>query len=794
MRHAVVRLRHHRSTSRCSARTPTRSSGKYLAVRAARQLPPQGRPPPRRSRWASTCRAARTSRAARLAQPCRPREGDITVFGQPPGDDVNADAGPSRRSTTSRPTSTAELALRPADAHAGLRFDAVRSSKAASAAPRAGAAPRGYARFDFPTRNRDAARRHARPALDAQPAHHRRVPRHQASRVHRGRRHLRPAARSRGPERRCSATRTSAVARAAHVGRRSTSSCTPTLTARDRSASTSSSTTWSRATTLPTPPLAQALTQDGIGRSYGGQAAAAAGAAARLLRLDHATRSSAASGAITPTAPGACSTTIRRTCSASSPATSSARLGGGRALPLHHRLAAHAGHRRLLRRARRSVPADLRRAELDPHPGLLSARRAPREDVRVPPRTKLNVFLDVQNVTNRKNPEEIIYNFNFTQARLHHRPADAGGAGREAGVLMTRSRPCASRSRLLASAAGASPTSARRRRWSTSPRILAVRGDAAPRRSPADGAVTYDALVVDADGTRRRAGRRLGAVQRAPPARREQHRQQRLPRDPDDAEPATTFDARRSRWTPAPTSARSPSKPGAAARARDPDIDRRLLPAGARHLARQRRRGSRSRWSASSARWARSPANDVAGEYAYDYRPNNNPTLASAVLDPDGAAHAAVHGRRDHGAAAGRVAAGQLVTLRGALGRRAPARLSGLRHHVAHARRPSAKRCASPGSRPRASFLHDRSGRSDTETETVHAERLDRAADARAGPSLARAPRQPRRRRLRGSPDRRSVSARPAGRGQPQALRASSRQLWYAASSPRFCAHSDSRS
>ena len=27
---------------------------------------------------------------------------------------------------------------------------------------------------------------------------------------------------------------------------------------------------------------------------------------------------------------------------------------------------------------------------------------------------KLNVFLDVQNLTDRQNPEEIIYNYNFT--------------------------------------------------------------------------------------------------------------------------------------------------------------------------------------------------------------------------------------------------------------------------------------------------------------------------------------------------------------------------------------------
>jgi hypothetical protein len=29
-------------------------------------------------------------------------------------------------------------------------------------------------------------------------------------------------------------------------------------------------------------------------------------------------------------------------------------------------------------------------------------------------RAKFNIFLDVQNITDRQNPEEIIYNYNFT--------------------------------------------------------------------------------------------------------------------------------------------------------------------------------------------------------------------------------------------------------------------------------------------------------------------------------------------------------------------------------------------
>ena len=86
----------------------------------------------------------------------------------------------------------------------------------------------------------------------------------------------------------------------------------------------------------------------------------------------------------------------------------------GRALPLHDRLPAHAGHRRLLRRAQRSY---------EPIFGAHNSIRIPafyQLDVRVERtfvfrRGKVNIFLDVQNLTNRKNPEEIIYNYNFSQ-------------------------------------------------------------------------------------------------------------------------------------------------------------------------------------------------------------------------------------------------------------------------------------------------------------------------------------------------------------------------------------------
>ncbi len=90
------------------------------------------------------------------------------------------------------------------------------------------------------------------------------------------------------------------------------------------------------------------------------------------------------------------------------------RIRGGAALPLRDRLSAHAGARRVLRRADQHVRAHLRRAQLDPHPAVRVARRARREALQVA-RIDGEIYLDVQNVTDHSNPEEIVYNTNYTQ-------------------------------------------------------------------------------------------------------------------------------------------------------------------------------------------------------------------------------------------------------------------------------------------------------------------------------------------------------------------------------------------
>ncbi len=133
---------------------------------------------------------------------------------------------------------------------------------------------------------------------------------------------------------------------------------------------------------LPTPPVAQALTQDGIGRSYGGQVLLRQEHQEGLLRLDHLfadpQRAARSPGPGLPPVRLRSDARVRR----AGELRPRPRLGGRQPLPLHERHAAHAGGRRVLRQQHRSLRADLRRAQLDPDPVLLPARRARRESGR----------------------------------------------------------------------------------------------------------------------------------------------------------------------------------------------------------------------------------------------------------------------------------------------------------------------------------------------------------------------------------------------------------------------------
>ena len=165
----------------------------------------------------------------------------------------------------------------------------------------------------------------------------------------------------------------------------------------------------------PSPYLADALVQDGVGASYGAQV---------LLRQQQ----------IGPFF-GWISYTLMRSERQDHPgldwrlfdydqthvftALASYDLGhglrGGDALPLRHRLSSHAGHRR--RTSTRSP------TPTSPIFGAHNSIRIPpfyALDVRVSKhfkigKTQAEVYLDVQNVTDHANPEEIVYDPTYTQ-------------------------------------------------------------------------------------------------------------------------------------------------------------------------------------------------------------------------------------------------------------------------------------------------------------------------------------------------------------------------------------------
>ena len=147
--------------------------------------------------------------------------------------------------------------------------------------------------------------------------------------------------------------------------------------------------------------------------------AAAAGAAARLLRLDHLLADRAASGAITRTRDWRLFDFDQTHV-----------LGVLASYQLRPRLGGRQrafATRPAFRARRSSAPGvfDNRNDQYEPNFGAHNSIRIPafyQLDARLETLVrlrgaKLNVFLDVQNVTNRKNPEEIIYNYNFTTKR-----------------------------------------------------------------------------------------------------------------------------------------------------------------------------------------------------------------------------------------------------------------------------------------------------------------------------------------------------------------------------------------
>jgi hypothetical protein len=189
-------------------------------------------------------------------------------------------------------------------------------------------------------------------------------------------------------------------------------------------------------------------------------------------------------------------------------------------------------------------------------------------------------------------------------------------------------------------------------------RVLALRGTP-PEAKPGDATVTYDTLIVGVDG--RIATTDIGWAlcnQPHPPAESNIVSSACLA-IPDDTS-GDTFAA------PIPADACTnfgplPSMPGA--RPADPDVTggyyqpvRAVWHGGA---------GDETAFGLERVlcRIGSIAPTDVAGKYASDYVPNNNPALASAVLDPGGAATPLFTAGQTEAPAPAPVGAGQIVTL-----------------------------------------------------------------------------------------------------------------------------------
>ena len=104
----------------------------------------------RRCRSASTCSARRRTSRRSGSLDIPPREGDIFVFGRPPGDDVNADTLAQPHRSTSAPYVFAEIALGPKlTIVPGLRIDGFLLEGSAIKPPVVGITPIGFSRLDW---------------------------------------------------------------------------------------------------------------------------------------------------------------------------------------------------------------------------------------------------------------------------------------------------------------------------------------------------------------------------------------------------------------------------------------------------------------------------------------------------------------------------------------------------------------------------------------------------------------------------------------------------------------------
>ncbi len=324
-----------------------------------------------------------------------PREGDIFVFGRPPGDDVNADAWRNHILDVA-PYVFAEIQLGRLTLQPGLRIDGVLLEGSATKPQIVGVTPIGFSRLDWGVD----------PRLSVAYKPHKRVTLTAAVGLY-----------SQAPE----PSDLSAVfgnpmldlSSALHVSVGASVKLTGTLSCELVGFYKSLWDLPSR-NEAPTPPLAQALVQEGIGRSYGGQL---------LLRQE-----------LFKGFFGWVTYSISRSERQDHP-DRDWRLFDYDQTHVLGVVASYewrgfvAGVRFRYTSGMPRTPVvgafyDVRGDQYQPLFGAQNSIRIPdfvQLDVRVEKTftfrrgVQLNLFADVQNVTNRANPEEIVYNYNFTR-------------------------------------------------------------------------------------------------------------------------------------------------------------------------------------------------------------------------------------------------------------------------------------------------------------------------------------------------------------------------------------------
>jgi TonB family protein len=335
---------------------------------------------------------AQSHRSGSLEIP--PREGDLFVFGRPPGDDVNADRWTTHIADAA-PYVFFEIALGKLTLVPGLRFDAFVLEGSQSTPPVQGTTPIGFSHFEYgiDPRLQVNYRPHKRVSISAAVGLYHQAPDSDELSAVFGNPSL-------------------GLSRALHVSLATSVKITGTLSCEVVGFYKQLEDLASR-NELPTPPLAQALTQDGFGRSYGGQILLRQElwkgffgwitySISRSERRDHADRDfrlfdfdqTHVLGVVASYEYKGWAAGVRFRYTSGVPRT-----------PVT------------------GAFYDARDDQYQPIFGAHNSIRIPdfvQLDVRLEKtfafrRLSLNVFVDVQNVTNRANPEEIVYNFDFTK-------------------------------------------------------------------------------------------------------------------------------------------------------------------------------------------------------------------------------------------------------------------------------------------------------------------------------------------------------------------------------------------